>query len=154
MSISDLLDSSNKIVHILAIILTLVQFAPIKINPWTWIGQQLGKAVYGKIMDHITSNINKMSNEIDGIEIQISKLKTDFEYSCITTCKVRIMRFGDELLHNISHTKEHYIQILQDIVEYETYCKEHPDFKDTIEFDIKKIKESYMICLENHSFLQ
>ena len=66
----------------------------------------------------------------------------------------RVLRFGDELLHDVRHTKEHFDDVLRDITEYEKYCLEHPEFEnDQMHITAEHIKETYHKCLREHSFL-
>ena len=68
--------------------------------------------------------------------------------------RVRILRFGDEILHGIRHSKEHFDQILLDVTEYEQYCKEHPEFVNNMTvLTTQHIKETYSACFEQHDFL-
>ena len=42
----------------------------------------------------------------------------------------RILRFNDELLQKIKHSKEMFDDTLKDITDYDNYCRTHPDFKN------------------------
>ena len=42
--------------------------------------------------------------------------------------RTHILRFDDELLNDIKHSKEYFSQQLQDIDTYESYCQLHPEF--------------------------
>lgn len=44
--------------------------------------------------------------------------------------RARILRFNNELLRDIPHTKEEFIDILADIDFYERYCDEHKGYKN------------------------
>lgn len=40
----------------------------------------------------------------------------------------RILRFNNELIANIDHSHDEFLNILDDIRDYDEYCDSHPDF--------------------------
>ena len=71
-----------------------------------------------------------------------------------TTCRYRILRFNDEILHDLRHSKEHFDQVLEDITRYETYCHEHPEYKNNkAVLAIENIKRVYQKCSNDNTFL-
>lgn len=120
-------------------LMSLVEVAPIKINPWSWLGNVLNKSV-----------ITKM----DKIEQDVAEVKKEVAESTAVTSRYRILRFDDEILHEVKHSKEHFDQILLDIDVYEKFCEEHPDFKNNLAvMAIKHIKTVYEKCSRENSFL-
>lgn len=62
-----------------------------------------------------------------------------------------ILRFDDELLNDINHSKEYFSQQLQEIDTYESYCRLHPEFKNSYATAaISHIRKTYDSLLENH----
>lgn len=128
---------------ILLILCTLIQISPIKINPWTFFAKKVGKALNGEVINQV---------ELLGKDVQ--SLRKDLEEREAAAYRIRIMRFGDELLHDIHHSKEHFDQILLDITHYEAYCESHPDFLNNVaQATIDNIKRTYSKCMEERSFL-
>lgn len=122
---------------------TLIQIAPIKVNPWSWVARAIGRAINAEVIA-----------KVDKLESDLKSLKDDTAEQTAKGCRVRILRFGDEILHDVRHSKEHFDQILLDITEYEKYCKDHPEFKNNMtEITTSRIKSTYEQCLEDHSFL-
>lgn len=121
------------------VIMSLVEVAPIKINPWSWLGNTFNKGVICKI---------------DKIEKDVAEVKQEVAESSAVTSRYRILRFDDEILHDVKHTKEHFDQILLDIDVYESFCDEHKDFKNNLAvMAIKHIKAIYQKCSADNSFL-
>ena len=121
------------------VVMSLVEVAPIKINPWSWIGNALNKGVICKM---------------EKIEKDVAEVKKEVAESSAVTSRYRILRFDDEILHDVKHTKEHFDQILLDIDVYEKFCDDHPDFKNNLAvMAIKHIKEIYQKCSRENSFL-
>ena len=71
-----------------------------------------------------------------------------------TTCRYRILRFNDEILHDQRHTKEHFDQILDDVTRYEKFCKDHPEYENNKAIlAIENIKRVYKNCTDVGTFL-
>ena len=122
---------------------TLIQLAPIRINPWTWLARKIGRALNGEVMDELKHLKGRMEN----MEAQNEQHKMD-------ASRIRILRFGDECKRDIPHSEEHFNQILDDINAYELYCASHPEYKNAkAVLTIAMIKEIYGRRLENGDFL-
>lgn len=127
----------------LVIVLTLVQIAPIKVDPWSRIAKMIGKAINGEVIE-----------KVDKLGGDLQSLRDESEEREAITCRTRILRFGDEIIHGAEHTKEHFDQILADIDYYEDYCGAHPKFRNNKAVaTIERIKAVYMKCLDENSFL-
>lgn len=104
----------------LAALLTLIQIAPIKIDPWTAIARGLGKAFNGEVLKEISDTKTKLEDHI----------KVDDERAA-DQHRARILAFNTELLRGQRHTREDFIDILTEIDAYESYCKSHPEYKNS-----------------------
>lgn len=125
------------------VLMTLLQIAPIKINPWDWVGRCIGRFVNGEVLE-----------KVDKLAKDVENNKNDDDEQWASLSRSHILRFGDELLHGISHSKEHFDQILLDISKYEHYCDSHPEYLNNIaNATIKQIKKTYQKCLEENKFL-
>lgn len=134
----------------LAALSTAVEIAPIRINPWSALAAWLGRAINGEVIDRVTS----LGEKVDRLEADIMTNRAAEEARDAESARSRILRFGDECLHDQRHSKEHFDQIMRDIKKYETYCKEHPEFENnTAVYTIKHIGEIYQKRLKDHSFL-
>ena len=125
------------------IIMTLIQITPIKINPWSWIAKKIGRAINGEVLD-----------EVQTVKKELADHKAKSEERHATLCRAHILRFGDDVLHGIPHSKEGYDNILLDIDSYEEYCDNHPGYKNNVAIEtIKHIKNTYQKHLQEDSFL-
>ena len=102
----------------------IIQITPIKINPWSWLGKQIGKIINDEVIEDLNIVKDKLNNVID----EQAKLKDEFEERKALTCRVRILNFGDRILTGSAVSKESYYQIFEDMDFYDKYCREHPDF--------------------------
>lgn len=113
----------------LVAVLSLIQIAPVKINPWSSIARAIGRQLNGEVLDKIDENEAK-------------------------NARYRILRFDDEIRHEKKHTEEHFNQILDDIDMYDEYCREHPKYPNSkAVLAIENIKKVYAKCKNEDSFL-
>ena len=122
---------------------TLIQISPLKVDPWTWLARKVGRAINGELME-----------KFDRLESKVDQNQQIADERAAKDIRIRIQRFGDEILHEREHSKEHFDQILQDITEYDAYCFEHPDFKNNMtHLTTRSIMETYSRLWEKHDFL-
>lgn len=131
---------------VIGVVLTLIEITPIKINPWSWIGRLFNKDVMKKI--------DGLQKEVQDVKNDMINFREELDERNATACRTRILRFGDEILHGVPHSKEHYDQILLDIDSYEEYCLVHQEYKNNVAVaTIRRIKNKYEEHLEEDSFL-
>ncbi len=140
MSIQEILASSG---GALVVLITLVQIAPIKVNPWSAICRAIGRALNGDVI----AKLDKVENRLD------EHIRMDDERNA-DLHRARILQFNTELLRSIRHTEEDFNEILYNIDCYEKYCTEHPEYQNNRAVHaIKNIDRVYDECMENHDFL-
>lgn len=128
---------------IVAFLATIIQIAPIKINPWSALARAIGRAINREVIE-----------KVDKLESSVESLNNKVDESGAKTARARILRFGDEIIHGVRHSKEHFDDILDDMTDYEHYCKQHPDFKnDKTGLTSSLIKDTYKECLKKHDFI-
>lgn len=133
-----------------AVLLTLVQIAPIKINPWSWIVKMLGKLFYSPVMSEL-GEIKKGQDE--NRRMLNAHIEIDDERHA-DSLREKILRFNTELLRDLDHTHEDFIEILGVIDAYELYCKEHKEYKNSrAVYAIENIGRVYKDRLRKHDFL-
>ena len=115
-----------------------------------------------KLFGFIGSKFNAETiNKVSEMEKRMSKLEhtcTDISDTCkeqnAIACRIRILRFGDELRRGSNHSLESYNQIFEDIKNYENYCRVHPDFKNNkTVMTTNKIEEAYAEHMDHDNFL-
>lgn len=138
MTLSELLptDISGAAVW-LVILLSLVQIAPIKLDPWSWLARSFGKAINGDLMD------------------EVRELRADVDIMQAGQARKRILRFNDELLRHELHSKEFFDDVLEDVDAYERYCGEHPKYRNSkAVLAISNIRRCYEKCEADGDFLK
>ena len=135
----------------LLLIMSLLQISKININPWTavfgWIGRQLNHELFTKVAG--------LEKRMETIQTDVNTIREEGRERHAKDCRVRILRFADEIYLGTNHSQEHYKQILGDIKSYETYCDTHEDFENQIATAaIRQIKSRYDLHIQQHDFLQ
>lgn len=95
----------------------------------------------------------KILEMIQKLDKKIDKLDGELGERSAISCRVRIIKFMDEILEGWSHSHDSYVQVMQDITNYLRYCAEHPEFKNhQTETTIAHIKADYQERLEKNDF--
>jgi hypothetical protein len=104
------------------------------------------------IWDFIKFIINRKDgkkSELGGIKKAIETLSDKVDRNQAILARTHILRFDDELINGVEHSKEYFSQQLQDIDTYEAYCQLHPDFKNNYAVIASEhIKKTYKELLE------
>ena len=144
---------------------TVVEKTSKTMKPLTKLARGIGRAINGELMDKVDSLEQKFDSKVtdleqsfgskvDGLDQKIEKMDQEEQMQRAKDARTRVLRFGDELIHDVHHTKEHFDDVLRDITYYEKYCDEHPKFEnDQMHLTAEHIKETYHKCLKEHSFV-
>ena len=123
-------------------------------KPLTKLARAIGRAINGELMEKVDSLEKNFDSRVDNLEQKIEKMDQEEQLQRAKDARTRVLRFGDEVFHNVHHTKEHFDDVLRDITYYENYCRAHPNFEnDQMHITAAHIKETYHKCLKEHSFL-
>ena len=72
------------------------------------------------------------------------KLNRKVDYNAAVLARTHILRFNDEILNGMKHSREYWRQQLDDCDTYQRFCDTHPNFKNSYtEHADRHIKETY-----------
>lgn len=141
--------------HIWAIIvaalggMTLVQITPIKINPWSWLGHVIGRVINGDVLKElqtVKANQQKAQEKLEN-HIALDDERNADDHRTL------ILQFNRELLRDVPHTLEDFIEILTVIDKYNKYCDTHKDYPNSRAVHaISNIERVYDDRLQKHDF--
>lgn len=107
-----------------------------------------------EMYEKLSEKMDNLSDQIGQMNTKLDKHIAENERDNAVICRSRILRFNDELLHNVKHTKDHFDSILLDLTFYEKYCELHETFENNVTTSaIQNIKTTYLHCMEERSFL-
>lgn len=117
----------------LVVILTVVQVAPLKINPWSAIGKVLG-AIGRAIGKALNGAVIEKLDKLEAMQTETRQrldehIRVDDERNA-DLHRAYILRFNMELRRGMEHTDEDFNEILYNIKCYEQYCKDHPEYEN------------------------
>lgn len=92
--------------------------------------------------------------KLESIDSRMDKMEAEDAEREAKHARIRILRFGDECSHEVRHSREHFEQVIEDVDSYETYCRDHPNFRNNkAVLTIKLIKDTYHQRLLNNDFI-
>lgn len=139
-----LLQNKGCVAVILVVVLSSIEISPLKLNPWTYLRNGLRHII----------GITDINKKIDTLDDKIESLENRVDEGQAIQARVRILRFGDELIVGSRHSKDSFDQVLDDITRYEKYCSTHPDFQNNMTvLTSQVIKERYEKCMREGDFL-
>ena len=136
---------------------TLIEVCPIKINPWSWLFKML-KMLWRSFCRSLNSDVlDKLSALEKGqgaTQAQLEKhIAMDDEREA-DKVRASILHFNNELLREIPHTKEEFVEILAKIDWYNDFCDTHKDYRNRRAVHaIANIEWVYDERLQKHDFL-
>jgi hypothetical protein len=137
---------------------TLIQVSPLKVNPWSWIGEMF-KMLWRCVCQSLNADVLKKLSEIEKTQKATKEklenhIKLDDEREA-DKVRASILHFNNELLRGIPHTKEEFVEILAKIDWYNGFCKTHEDYLNSRAVHaIANIERSYDERLKKRDFLQ
>lgn len=129
---------------VLLLAMSIIQIAPVKINPWSALAKAIGRAINADVLKEL-----KVVKEGLSDHIRMDDERNADEH------RSRILRFNNELLRDIPHTKEEFVDVLADIDHYERYCRDHENYRNNRAVHaIANISSVYDDRLREHDFLK
>ena len=123
--------------------MTVIQITPVKLDPWSWLAKALGKAITADVLA-----------KLGEVEKRLDKHITVDDQRAADGNRTRILHFNNELVRNLKHTKEEFVEILAEIDAYEEYCRSHPEYPNNrAVIAIDNVRDVYKERLKKNDFL-
>ena len=126
----------------LIVVCTLVEVAPIKINPWGALLKYIGKVTNSELND-----------KFDALQGDLKKFKREFEVKNACDLRWDILDFSNSCRNNRKHGREEWEHVISQLKEYETYVDKHNIDNGVIEEETKYLREMYQERLAKNDFL-
>lgn len=136
---------------------TLVQISPIKITPWSWLWKMLKNIWAGfcrSLNAPVLAAVETVKKDLlDTKKALDTHIAMDDEREA-DKVRASILHFNNELMREIPHTEEEFVEILSKIDWYNEYCREHKNYKNSRAVHaIANILRVYDERLAKHDFL-
>ena len=146
MTIADLLDLKTGVsfgAFLILFLMTVIQIAPIKVNPWdkalTWLGNKMN-ADMNKRVDVLEEKLD--THIKDSTEERIRKVRAD------------ILDFGNACMNGRPHTKEEFEFVISECDTYEKHIESLQIKNGVATATITEIRRLYEKHLRENSFLK
>ena len=150
-------DYALNILAVLATFSIVIEVSPIKINPWSKLAENIGKAFNKPALDKITSveqQLKKTNEKLAETNEKLDGHMANDELQKAEDARAAALRFNNELLRDIPHTREEFFEVLQKIDIYEDFCDRHKDYENNRAVHaIANINRVYDERLAKHDFL-
>lgn len=140
-NISEMTGATGLIVALIVILMTIIQIAPIKINPWDFL--------LGWIGDRLNSHIIK---KVDSLDAKLTEHVEESRDGSIKRKRARILQFVEDGMGGKRYTKEAFDFMIMECDEYEEYIKKYGRKNGVIEASIKEIRRRYSDHIHNADF--
>ena len=95
------------------------------------------------------------AEKIDKIMEIVTEVSNRVDTTNATNARTRILRFDDELINGVHHSREYFQQTLEEIDTYEEYCDRHPKYRNNAcTLAIEHIRRVYTKLLDEGGFIQ
>lgn len=158
MSINEIKDIALTGGGALLVLMTFVQFTPIKINPWSWVAKMFGRVVkrFGRAINaDVLTEIEEVKRHQKETQEKLDEhIRVDDERDA-DKHRQRVLQFNADLIDGKNFTHEYFADMLVEIDDYERYCETHPEYKNNrAVLAIANIKRVFEHHEENNSFLK
>ena len=123
--------------------ITLIEIAPIKINPWAALFKWIGNIINGDIRKQITE-----------MKDDLTELKKDFESKKAEDMRWEILNFANSCRRGVEHGKDAWRHAMSQLAEYESYTEKKGITNGVIEEDAHYLRELYQERNRKNDFLQ
>lgn len=111
----------------------------------------VGSGIINLILQHHWEKNSQLNQIVESI----NKLNDKVEENAAILSRTHILRFDDELINGVEHSKEYFKQQLDDIDTYENFCKTHPKFKNSYTVEAARhIRQTYKRLRDKGEFKQ
>lgn len=112
--------------------ITLIEVAPIKINPWHSLLKWIGKVINSELQTQMTEMKNDLSN-----------LKRDCELKNADDMRWEILNFANTCRQGVKHSKDEWRHVMDQLAKYEGYTESKGISNGVIEEDSRYLRELY-----------
>lgn len=136
--------------------MTLIEFVPVKINPWKSLFKWIGNVVNAedrKNIQEINSKVEKLTKTVNEMKEEQEQDKADREHDKANDKRWRILDFINSSRHGRTHTREEWNHTLSELAEYEKFCEDKDIPNGVIDEGARYLRDLYQENCKNNNFL-
>jgi len=138
-------------ITVIFLLFKLITVKPIEIHPLQSIGKAIGKCINAEVL----TEVGAIKHDLEEVKINLERTAKKSDRKDADIHRSRILRFADDVRRGISFSDEYYVQILEDIKDYEEYCDSDKDYKNSRAVNsIEVIKVAYEKHKADNTFLK
>jgi len=119
------------------------------------IGAVMASSGLWGLLQYLINRKDRTNEKLDRLTALVQEVSDRVDTSSATNARTRILRFDDELINGIHHSREYFQQTLEEIDTYENYCEKHPDYKNSAcILAIQHIRSVYAKLLDERAFIR
>lgn len=107
------------------------------------------------LIQYLINRKDSIGDKIDKLTTLVQEVSDRVDTSSATNARTRVLRFDDELINGVHHSREYFQQTLEEIDTYESYCQKHPEFRNNAcVLAIEHIRRVYSHLQDSNGFVQ
>ncbi len=145
---------------VIFLISVFIDVSKIKLNPWKRILRGVSSVFNADVIASQRELQEKMGRTCEAFESkhdelaeQIRTLKIESMVWRKRTTRRKIIEFADECRRGVRHSQQMYLNVFDDISEYDALCKATKDPNHVVTESVNYIKEMYHDRLERNDFI-
>ena len=127
---------------ILVIVCSVVQVAPIEINPWSWILRSIGNLLLGDIKEEL----KELTIKVDSINFKVQQNEKEGDMRRIRDLRRDILNFAHTLKNGAKYGENSFEHIYEEHKEYEELLKKYGMTNGQTTSAMETIDEHYKEC--------
>ena len=101
----------------------------------------------------LISRRDKTQQRLDEIAEKMEVLSNQIDRNAAVLARTHILRFSDEVMNGVVHSREYWHQSLDDVDTYRNYCKANPTFLNSYcNMAAKYIEDTYKKLVDKGEF--
>lgn len=107
------------------------------------------------LIQFLINRKDSIGEKIDKLTEMVKEVSDRVDSTSATNARTRVLRFDDELINGVHHSREYFQQTLEEIDTYEAYCQKHPEFKNNAcVLAIEHIRRVYSHLQDSNGFIR
>lgn len=157
MQLKDIMDLlGHHFLAVVIVVVSLIQIAPIKIDPWSalfkWIGKMVTNNACSKI-DGLIVKVNGVETKLNNLETNVANLENSIDANEKDRIRWEILDFANSCRNDRKHSRDEFQHIVDLNDKYKRLLKKTGDSNGVFDIEFKYIQDLYAERLAKNDFL-